>query len=116
MKEAVGLLEVFGFACAMAAADAGCKAGNVRIEAIDKNKPANADSLPVPLLVCVKFRGSVADVEAAMEAAEKTALATTGIYSKHIITGPETETEGMLAISCIGKSVPKGEAPTKDRF
>ncbi len=116
MREAVGMLEVFGFACAMVAADAGCKAGNVYIEAIDKNKPANADSLPVPLLVCVKFRGSVADVEAAMEAAEKAALAMTGIYSKHIIPGPEEETEGMLQISCIGKAVPKGQAPTKDRF
>ena len=58
----------------------------------------------------------MADVEAAMEAAEKAALAMTGIYSKHIIPGPEEETEGMLRISCIGQAVPKGEAPTKDRF
>lgn len=47
------------------AADAGCKAGNVWLEPFDKNKPANADSLPVPLLVTIKFRGSVSDVEAA---------------------------------------------------
>ena len=60
--EAVGMLEVFGLVCAMVAADAGCKAGNVTIEAMDKNKPANADALPVPLLVCIKFRGSVADL------------------------------------------------------
>lgn len=37
--EAVGMLEVFGLVCAMVAADAGCKAGNVTIEAMDKNKP-----------------------------------------------------------------------------
>ena len=37
--EAVGMLEVFGFVCALVAADAGCKAGNVTIEAMDKNKP-----------------------------------------------------------------------------
>ena len=43
--EAVGLLEVFGLVCAFLAADAGCKAANVRLEVFDKNKPANADSL-----------------------------------------------------------------------
>ena len=68
--EAVGLLEVYGLVCAFLAADAGCKAANVRLEVFDKNKPANADSLPVPLLVTVTFRGSVADVEDAMRAAE----------------------------------------------
>ena len=40
------MLEVFGLATAFAAADAGCKAGNVRLENFDKNKPANADELP----------------------------------------------------------------------
>ena len=45
------MLEVFGLATAFAAADAGCKAGNVRLENFDKNKPANADELPVPLIV-----------------------------------------------------------------
>ena len=45
--EAVGMLEVFGLATAFAAADAGCKAGNVRLENFDKNKPANADELPI---------------------------------------------------------------------
>ena len=61
MGEAVGMLEVFGLATAFAAADAGCKAGNVWLEKFDKNKPANADELPVPLIVMVKFRGSVSD-------------------------------------------------------
>ena len=51
MAEAVGILEVFGLATAFVAGDAGCKAANVRLEVFDKNKPANADSLPVPLLV-----------------------------------------------------------------
>ena len=37
--EAVGMLEVFGLATAFAAADAGCKAGNVWLENFDKNKP-----------------------------------------------------------------------------
>ena len=69
MAEAVGLLEVYGLTTAFQAADAGCKAANVRLEIFDKNKPArNADKMPVPLIICVKFRGSVQDVTAAVEA------------------------------------------------
>ena len=59
MNQAVGILEVYGLVCAFMAADAGCKAADVTLETFDKNKPANADSLPVPLLVTIKFRGNV---------------------------------------------------------
>ena len=62
MAQALGMLEVYGLVAAFAAGDAGCKAANVTMEPFDKNKPGNADSLPVPLLVMVKFRGSVEDV------------------------------------------------------
>lgn len=101
--EAVGILEVFGLVCAFLAADAGCKAGDVRLEVFDKNKPANADSLPVPLLVTIKFRGSVADVTEAMRAAEAVALANTGVVQKHIIPRPTPDTEKMLKISALDK-------------
>ena len=74
MGEAVGIVELFGLVAAFAAADAGCKAADVRLEPFDKNKPANADALPVPLIVAVKFRGSVTAVEAAVEAAVKQVL------------------------------------------
>ena len=101
--EAVGLLEVFGLVCAFMAADAGCKAGNVRLEPFDKNKPANADSLPVPLLVTIKFRGSVSDVEAAMEAGTAVAESLTGVVQKHIIPRPTRDTEKMLKLNCFDK-------------
>lgn len=103
-EEAVGILEVFGLVCAFLAADAGCKAANVRLDVFDKNKPANADALPVPLLVTVKFRGSVADVEEAMRAAEEVAIANTGIVQKHIIPRPTKDTEKMLTISALDKN------------
>lgn len=103
-QEAVGLLEVFGLVCAFLAADAGCKAANVHLEVFDKNKPGNADALPVPLLVTVKFRGSVADVEEAMEAAERVAKSHAGIVSKHIIPRPTSDTEKMLKISALDKN------------
>jgi len=101
MKQAVGLLEVFGCVSAFVAADAACKAGNVTIEALDKNKPANADALPGPLVMCVKVRGSVSDVEAAMEAAARAANNLTGVVTKHIIAAPDENTEKMLKISAL---------------
>ncbi len=104
MQEAVGLLEVYGLVCAFMAADAGCKAADVKLETFDKNKPANADALPVPLLVTVKFRGSVAAVEAAMEAAEAMAESVSGIVQKHIIARPTDDTGKMLKLSGLDKN------------
>ena len=103
-EEAVGLLEVFGLTCAFLAADAGCKAADVTLETFDKNKPANADALPVPLLVTVKFRGSVAAVEAAMEAGEAVAKSLTGVVQRHIIPRPTGDTGKMLKISAFDKN------------
>ena len=92
MAEAVGILEVFGLTTAFVAGDAGCKAANVRLEVFDKNKPANADSLPVPLLV-------TAAVEAGMEVANRM----TGVVQHYIIPNPEEGTEKMLKISALDK-------------
>ena len=103
MGKAVGLLEVFGLTCAFMAADAGCKAANVTLENFDKNKPANADSLPVPLLVTIKFRGSVADVEAAMEAGIAMAEQVTGVVQHYIIPNPTEDTEKMLKLNAFDK-------------
>ncbi len=104
MNEAVGILEVFGLACAFMAADAGCKASNVRLENFDKNKPANADELPVPLLVTIKFRGSVTDVEAAMEAGIKKAEEVSGVVQSHIIARPTDDTAKMLKLNAFDKN------------
>ncbi len=104
MEEAAGILEVYGLVCAFMAADAGCKAADVRLETFDKNKPANADSLPVPLLVTVKFRGSVAAVEAAMEAGEAVAKSLTGVVQKHIIARPTEDTGKMLKLNAFDKN------------
>jgi len=99
MSLAVGMVEVYGLVAAFAACDAGCKAANVTVEKFDKNKPANADSLPVPLLVCVKFRGDVADVTAAVNAALIAAERVSGVVSHFIIPNTEADTEKMLKLS-----------------
>jgi microcompartment protein CcmL/EutN len=103
-QQAVGIIEVFGLVCAFVAGDAGCKAANVTMEPFDRNKPANADALPVPLIVCVKFRGSVEDVTAAVAAAEKAANGLTGVISKHIMAGPAEDTEMMFHLNGLDKA------------
>ena len=89
MALAVGMIEVFGLVAAFAAGD--------------KNKPANADSLPVPLIVMVKFRGSVEDVRAAVEAGAEAANRVSGVVTKHVIARPEPDTEKMLHIKAFDK-------------
>ena len=103
MADAVGILEVYGLATAFVAADAGCKAANVRLEVFDKNKPANADKLPVPLLVCIKYRGSVSDVTEAVQAGMKVAESMTGVVQHYSSPNPEPGTEKMLKISALDK-------------
>ena len=97
MGEALGLLEVYGLVAAFAAGDAGVKAANVTLEPFDRNKPANADKLPVPLLITVKYRGSVA-------AGEEAAKKVSGVVTKHIIAKPEQDTEKMCKLCAFDKN------------
>ena len=89
MRNATGIVEVFGLVAAFCACDAGCKAADVTVEHFDKNKPANADSMPVPLIVAIKFRGTVPNVEAAVAAAVEAAEKVSGVVSTHIMTSTE---------------------------
>ena len=104
MADAVGMIEVYGLVAAFAACDAGCKAANVTVEPFDKNKPANPEGLPVPLQVLVKFRGSVTDVTAAVEAAEDAANRVSGVVTKHIIPAMEESAAGMLRLNAFDRS------------
>ena len=104
MGKATGIIEVFGLAAAFVALDAGCKAANVTVEYLDKNKPGNADALPVPLIVAIKFRGTVEDVKAAVEAAAVAAEGVSGVVSQHIIANTEASTEKMLKLNAFDKN------------
>lgn len=104
MAQACGIIEVFGLVTAFEAADAGCKAANVTLEPFDRNKPANADALPVPLIICVKFRGSVVDVTAAVDAAQEVAERSTGMVSRYIISGPDEGTQMMFGLNAFDKN------------
>ena len=104
MGKATGIIEVYGLAAAFVAVDAGCKAASVTVETLDKNKPANADALPVPLIMTIKFRGSVEDVKAAVEAAAEAAKKVSGVITTHIIANTEDSTEKMLKINAFDKN------------
>lgn len=101
MARAVGLIEVYGLATALHVADAACKGTQVTIEAIDKNKPANADALPVPLLIMLKFRGSVTDVTEAIEIGKRAANEVAGYVAAHVIPNPDESLEKLLKINCL---------------
>ena len=104
MRQAVGIIEVYGLVAAFAACDAGCKAANVTVEPFDKNRPFGNENIPVPLLVLVKFRGSVENVTAAVEAAEAAANRVSGVSSKHIISVVEEGAETMLHLNAFDKN------------
>ncbi len=103
MGMATGFIEVYGLAAAFVACDAGCKAADVTVENFDKNKPGNPDGLEVPLIVCIKFRGSVDSVTAAIEAAKDAANRVSGVVSTHIIANTEQDTEKMLKLNAFDK-------------
>ena len=104
MAEAVGFVELYGLVAAFVAGDAGCKAANVHMEVFDRNKPANPDGLSVPLIVLVKFRGDVAAVQAAVEAAKEAGNTVSEVIQTYVIPNPEAGTEKMLKLSGLDKN------------
>ena len=101
--DAIGIVEMFGYVCAIKAADAAAKAAYVKIIAIDSNKPANAETVDVPLIMCIKMQGSVSAVEAGVEAAARAAEECTGLIQKHIIARPTEDSEKMALRTSVGR-------------
>ncbi len=102
MPDAIGIVEMYGYVAAMKAADAAAKAADVKIIAIDTNRPANPKT-PVPLITVVKMQGTVSAVTAAVEAAADMANQITGLIQKHIIARPTENTQKMALRSSVGK-------------
>ena len=102
MPDAIGIVETYGYVAAMKAADAAAKAADVKIIAIDTNRPANPKD-PVPLIGVVKMQGTVAAVKAAVEAAEEEANRVTGTILKHVIARPTDDTQKMALRSSVGR-------------
>ncbi len=100
---ALGMVEVFGFTTAICCADVAAKAADVKIIALDKNKPLAGDDAPVPLIMNVKMEGSVAAVEEAVNAAKTFAASRNCFVTSHVIARPGIGTEKLAVISEVGK-------------
>ena len=84
---AFGMIEVYSFTTALVAADLMAKAADIKIIAFDRNRPF-APKIPAPLIMGVKIEGSVAAVEAAVEAATAVAVAKERYIVSHVIPNP----------------------------
>lgn len=101
--DAIGIVELYGFVGAIKAADAAAKAADVRVIAIDSNKPANAEKQPVPLIMCVKVQGDVSAVKAAVEAARAAAESVSGVIQTHVIARPTEDSQKMAMRTSVGR-------------
>ena len=88
---AVGIFELDSFAACFVALDAASKAANVKIQNIERNRLGAA--------ACVKMRGSVSDVNAAMEVALEAAKPLGKVVSHTVIASPSEDTEIALKMT-----------------
>lgn len=101
MSKALGLLEVYGFSTGLYVVDAACKAANVTVQALDKNRPFTNEPLAAPLLITIRFRGSIDDVTEAVEVGKRAANELTGWVNAKVIARPDEGLEQLLEVSCI---------------
>jgi microcompartment protein CcmL/EutN len=83
-REALGLIETRGFIGAVEAADAMCKAAQVRLTRYEVTRDAR---------VTVIVRGRLGEVEAAVAAGARSAARVSTLLARHVIPAPETQLE-----------------------
>ena len=88
---AVGVFELDNLVACFVALDAASKTANVKIQSVERNRLKSG--------ACVKIRGSVSDVNAAMEVALETAKPLGEVVSHTIIASPTEDTETALAMT-----------------
>ena len=109
--KALGMVEVYSFSTAVAAADAAAKAADVSVIAFDRNRPISPD-VPAPLVMEIKIEGIVSAVKAGIDAAVEYASREGKYIVSHIIPNPADDTEKMAYLLDINrdkfnKSLPK---------
>ena len=100
---ALGMIEVYGFTTSIVVADCVAKTADVKIVAIDKNKPAGGDSAEVPLVMVVKFEGNAGAVEAAMAAGCAEAERRGMYITSRLIAGRSPEIEWFAHLDATGR-------------
>lgn len=88
---AVGVFELDNLVACFVALDAAAKAANVTIQSVERNRLKSG--------TCVKMRGSVSDVNAAMEVALEAAKPLGQVVSHTVIASPTADTETALAMT-----------------
>ena len=86
-REALGMVQTLGWVGAVEAADAMCKAAQVRLTRLDVVPDA---------IVTVLVRGSVADVEAAVAAGTDAAARVGELLRGHVIPAPDSDLESPV--------------------
>ncbi len=100
---ALGMIEVYGYTTSIVVADAVAKAADVKVVAIDRNKPANADKCEVPLVMVVKFEGNAGAVQSALDAGVAEAQKR-GLYiASKLIAGLDPSVEWFAQLSATGR-------------
>ncbi len=88
---AVGVFELDNLVACFVALDAASKAANVKIQSVERNRLKSG--------ACVKMRGTVSDVTAAMEVALEVAKPLGNIVSHTVIASPAPDTEIALRMT-----------------
>lgn len=88
---AVGAFETDSYLVACVAIDAAVKAADVQVEGVERNRLASG--------ACVKLRGRISDIRAAMEAAEEAASRLSPVTKSVVIPAPTEGTEKMLQVT-----------------
>ena len=88
---AIGVFELESECACFVALDAAAKAADVKIQGVERNRLSAG--------ACVKMRGTVSNVNAAMEAALRTAEPLSKIVSHTIIAAPSEETETAMRMT-----------------
>ena len=100
---ALGMIEVYGYTTSIIVADVVAKTADVKVVAIDKNKPANADACPVPLVMVVKFMGNAGAVQSAMDAGVREAEKR-GLYiTSKMIAGLDDQVQWFADLTATGR-------------
>ena len=100
---ALGMIEVYGYTTSIVIADLVAKTADVKVVAIDKNKPANADKVEVPLVMVVKFMGNAGAVQSALDAGVAEAKRR-GLYiTSEIIAGLDPQVQWFADLTATGR-------------
>ena len=90
---ALGMFELDNLVACFVALDAASKTANVKIQGVERNRLKSG--------ACVKMRGSVSDVRAAMDAALAAAEPISTIVSHNVIAAPTEDTEIGLEMTIL---------------